>query len=138
MFFDVLDVDALAGKPTLIAATGGTARHSLALEHALRPLFSYLRATVRPDRGVCRGRGLGLRGGAGRADGPGGGELAGLWSTGTAGGSCAAGRPRSSRSSGCCCRNAAIDEAAEKREARRPEELGWQRPLWQTRRNMSP
>ena len=28
-FFDVLDPDALAGKPVLIAATGGTARHSL-------------------------------------------------------------------------------------------------------------
>jgi FMN reductase len=47
-FFDVLDVDALAGKPVLIAATGGTARHSLALEHALRPLFSYLRAVTVP------------------------------------------------------------------------------------------
>jgi len=32
----------------LIAATAGTARHSLALEHALRPLFSYLRAVVVP------------------------------------------------------------------------------------------
>jgi len=47
-FFDVLDKDALAGKPTLIAATAGTARHSLALEHALRPLFAYLRAVVVP------------------------------------------------------------------------------------------
>jgi FMN reductase len=47
-FFDVMDDDALRGKPVLIAATGGTARHSLALEHALRPLFSYLRAIVVP------------------------------------------------------------------------------------------
>jgi FMN reductase len=47
-FFDVLDQDALVGKPVLIAATGGTARHSLALEHALRPLFTYLRAVVVP------------------------------------------------------------------------------------------
>jgi FMN reductase len=47
-FFDVLDNTALAGKPVLIAATGGTARHSLALEHALRPLFAYLRAVVVP------------------------------------------------------------------------------------------
>ena len=47
-FFDVLDKDALAGKPTLVAATAGTARHSLALEHALRPLFAYLRAVVVP------------------------------------------------------------------------------------------
>ncbi len=47
-FFDVLDKDAVAGKPVLIAATAGTARHSLALEHALRPLFAYLRAVVVP------------------------------------------------------------------------------------------
>ncbi|MGW4566123.1 CE1759 family FMN reductase [Streptomyces sp. NPDC004561] len=47
-FFDVLDKDALAGKPVLIAATGGTGRHSLVLEHALRPLFAYLRAVVVP------------------------------------------------------------------------------------------
>ena len=47
-FFDVLDKDALEGKPVLIAATGGSARHSLVLEHALRPLFAYLRAVVVP------------------------------------------------------------------------------------------
>ncbi|MFI9100162.1 FMN reductase [Streptomyces fildesensis] len=47
-FFDVLDNGVLAGKPVLIAATGGTARHSLALEHAMRPLFAYLRALVMP------------------------------------------------------------------------------------------
>ena len=48
MFFDVLEPDALTGTPVLIGATGGSPRHSLALEHALRPLFSYLRATVVP------------------------------------------------------------------------------------------
>lgn len=48
MFFDVLDKDALAGKPVVIAATAGTARHSLALEHAVRPLFAYYRAVVVP------------------------------------------------------------------------------------------
>ncbi|WP_398656951.1 NAD(P)H-dependent oxidoreductase [Streptomyces kanamyceticus] len=42
------DKDALAGTPVLIAATGGTARHSLVLDHALRPLFAYLRAVVVP------------------------------------------------------------------------------------------
>jgi FMN reductase len=47
-FFDVLDPETLAGKPVLIAATGGTARHSLALEHAIRPLFTYLRAVTVP------------------------------------------------------------------------------------------
>jgi FMN reductase len=47
-FFDVVEKDALADKPVLIAATGGTARHSLALEHALRPMFAYLRAVTVP------------------------------------------------------------------------------------------
>jgi FMN reductase len=47
-FFDVLDPDVLDGKPVLIAATAGTARHSLVLDHALRPLFSYLHAVVVP------------------------------------------------------------------------------------------
>jgi FMN reductase len=47
-FFDVVDKDALADKPVLIAATAGTARHSLALEHALRPLFAHLRAAAVP------------------------------------------------------------------------------------------
>lgn len=50
-FFDVLtvlDKDAISGTPVLIAATGGTPRHSLVLEHALRPLFAYLRAVVVP------------------------------------------------------------------------------------------
>ncbi|HET7027738.1 MAG TPA: FMN reductase [Candidatus Limnocylindrales bacterium] len=48
MFFDVLDRDGLAEKPVLIAATGGSPRHSLALEHAFRPLFAYLDAAVVP------------------------------------------------------------------------------------------
>ena len=47
-FFDVLEHGLLDGKPVLVAATAGTARHSLVLEHALRPLFSYLRAVVVP------------------------------------------------------------------------------------------
>jgi FMN reductase len=47
-FFDVMPDGALVDTPVLIAATGGTARHSLALEHALRPLFTYLRAVVVP------------------------------------------------------------------------------------------
>jgi FMN reductase len=47
-FVDVLDKDALTGRPVLIGATAGTARHSLILEHAMRPLFAYLRATVAP------------------------------------------------------------------------------------------
>jgi FMN reductase len=47
-FFDVLEPGALDGTPVLAAATAGTARHSLVLEHALRPLFSYLHAVVVP------------------------------------------------------------------------------------------
>lgn len=47
-FFDVLDQDALRDKPVLAAATGGTARHSLVLDHAVRPLFAYLYAEVVP------------------------------------------------------------------------------------------
>jgi FMN reductase len=47
-FFDILDADALVDRPVLIAATGGTARHSLALEHAVRPLLVYLHAVVLP------------------------------------------------------------------------------------------
>lgn len=47
-FFDVLEPGALDGKPVLVAATAGTTRHSLVLDHALRPLFAYLRAMVVP------------------------------------------------------------------------------------------
>lgn len=47
-FFDVLEPGVLDGKPVIVAATAGTARHSLVLEHALRPLFAYLHAVVVP------------------------------------------------------------------------------------------
>jgi FMN reductase len=47
-FFDVIDKDALIGKPVLLGATAGTARHSLVVEFALRPLFAYLRAVPVP------------------------------------------------------------------------------------------
>jgi len=47
-FIDVLDPQALTDMPVLIGATGGTERHSLALDYAMRPLFSYLHATVVP------------------------------------------------------------------------------------------
>lgn len=48
MFFDALDNHAITGVPVLIAATAGTARHSLVLDYSLRPLFSYLRAITMP------------------------------------------------------------------------------------------
>jgi FMN reductase len=47
-FFDVLPEETLSDMPVLIAATGGTERHSLVLEHSLRPMFSYLHAIVSP------------------------------------------------------------------------------------------
>ncbi|MBK4347584.1 FMN reductase [Lacisediminihabitans changchengi] len=47
-FIDVLDPQSLTDMSVLIAATGGTERHSLALDYSVRPLFSYLHATVVP------------------------------------------------------------------------------------------
>ena len=47
-FFDLLETGTLDGTPVLAAATAGTARHSLVIEHALRPLFAYLHAVVVP------------------------------------------------------------------------------------------
>lgn len=47
-FFDVLDRRALTGMPVLIGATGGSARHSLVIEYAMRPLLSYFHALVAP------------------------------------------------------------------------------------------
>lgn len=47
-FLDVLEPGSLTAKPVLIGATGGTARHSLALEYAVRPVLAYARATVAP------------------------------------------------------------------------------------------
>ena len=43
-FIDVLDPQALTGMPVLLGATGGTERHSLAIDYAMRPLFTYLHA----------------------------------------------------------------------------------------------
>ena len=48
MFFEVLDEGTLRGKPLLMAATGGTARHSLAIDQAMLPLFFYLKAAIVP------------------------------------------------------------------------------------------
>ncbi|WP_115728528.1 CE1759 family FMN reductase [Actinomyces culturomici] len=47
-FFDVLDKDALHGTPVLLGATGGTPRHSLVTETAMRPLFTYNHADPVP------------------------------------------------------------------------------------------
>lgn len=61
-FFDVLEPGTLDGKPVLVAATAGTPRHSLVLEHALRPLFSYLHATVVPTGVFAASEDFGDRG----------------------------------------------------------------------------
>jgi FMN reductase len=47
-FVDLIEAGTLRGVPVLLAATGGTERHSLVIEHALRPLFSYLGALTVP------------------------------------------------------------------------------------------
>ncbi|MER5441347.1 CE1759 family FMN reductase [Streptomyces sp. NPDC002790] len=76
-FFDLIDKDALTGKPVLVGATGGTARHSLVTEHALRPLFTYLRSIVLPTAVYAASEDWGEEGLAGRVARAGG-ELAGL------------------------------------------------------------
>lgn len=47
-FVDILDPDALTGIPVLLGANAGTPRHSLALDYAIRPLFTYLHADPVP------------------------------------------------------------------------------------------
>lgn len=77
-FIDVVPRGDLAGTPGLIGATGGSSRHSLAVDHALRPLFSYHQAVTVPtgvfaatsDFGAMGSvRGAGLTDGAAEADG---------------------------------------------------------------------
>ena len=48
LLFDVIEPGTLAGVPVALGATGGTARHSLAVDYALRPMFAYLKADVVP------------------------------------------------------------------------------------------
>ncbi|WBL18686.1 CE1759 family FMN reductase [Citricoccus sp. NR2] len=47
-FIDLLDDDAMQAMPVLLGATGGTARHSLMIDFAMRPLFTYLKAQIAP------------------------------------------------------------------------------------------
>ncbi len=46
--FDLVDMTALAGKPVLLAATGGSARHGLVIDHQLRTLFGFFHALSLP------------------------------------------------------------------------------------------
>ena len=81
-FFDVVEPDLLVSMPAIIGATGGSERHSLALDHAMRPLFAYLRTVVVPtgvyaataDWGAAGRSGTGLASRVRRAAG----ELAAL------------------------------------------------------------
>lgn len=47
-FFDLVPMDALIGTPVVLGATGGSARHTLAVDQELRPLFTVLQATTVP------------------------------------------------------------------------------------------
>ncbi|MDZ7865416.1 FMN reductase [Acidovorax sp.] len=47
-FFDFIHQDALVDKPVLLAATGGSERHALVIDHQLRPLFSFFQARTLP------------------------------------------------------------------------------------------
>ena len=48
MFFDAVDLEIWKRKPLLLGATAGTARHSLAIDYAIRPMAGYLKADVVP------------------------------------------------------------------------------------------
>ncbi|MBA8795404.1 FMN reductase [Friedmanniella endophytica] len=87
-FLDVFTIDhadALRGTPVLLGATAGTARHSLVLESAMRPLFSYLGALTVPTAVFAASEDWGAAGQADRTAGElasridrAAGELAGL------------------------------------------------------------
>ena len=47
-FFDFVEQTALVDVPVLLAASGGSERHALVLEHQLRPLFSFFQAQTLP------------------------------------------------------------------------------------------
>lgn len=47
-FFDLIEEDALHRVPVLLGATGGTPRHSLMIDQAMRPLFAYFKSHITP------------------------------------------------------------------------------------------
>ncbi|WP_169077231.1 FMN reductase [Microcella alkalica] len=47
--FDFVEQYALVGTPVLLAATGGSERHGLMIEHQLRPLFSFFQSLTLPN-----------------------------------------------------------------------------------------
>lgn len=46
--FDLVDMSAMKGKAVLLAATGGSDRHTLVLDHQLRPLFGFFQCLTLP------------------------------------------------------------------------------------------
>ena len=66
-FFHVLDNDLLIGKPVVLAATAGTARHALVVDDQMRALFAYLRTLPVPTSLFAAPEDWGANG-----DGPGG------------------------------------------------------------------
>lgn len=46
--FDLIDMNALIDTPVLLAATGGSERHALVIDHQLRPLFSFFQSLTLP------------------------------------------------------------------------------------------
>lgn len=46
--FDLVRHDALKNRPVLLAASGGSERHALMIEHQLRPLFGFFQALSLP------------------------------------------------------------------------------------------
>src|SRR5580700_5310240 len=81
-FFHVLDNDLLIGKPTVLAATAGTARHALVVDDQMRSLFAYLRTLPVPTALFAApedwGASTGEPGGGPGGGEPGGGEQSAL------------------------------------------------------------
>jgi FMN reductase len=48
LFFDHVGQYALADKPIILTATGGSDRHALLVEHQMRPLFGFFQALTLP------------------------------------------------------------------------------------------
>ena len=46
--FDLLDMNALRGRPILVAVTAKASSHELMIDHQFRPLFAFFRAAVVP------------------------------------------------------------------------------------------
>ena len=47
-FFDLIEEGQLASIPTALGATGGSVRHSMVMDTAMRPMFAYLKAQIVP------------------------------------------------------------------------------------------